>query len=142
MPSSARRSARQLFFWRRALARIVRRSGPTAQRLTAGFRRDALSYLLVLRLVPLFPFWLVNLAAATAGLPLQRYVVGTFVGIIPATFIYASLGEGIGAVIAEGRRADFGLLLRPPVLLPLLGLAILALLPVVYRRWRSAGGSE
>jgi uncharacterized membrane protein YdjX (TVP38/TMEM64 family) len=126
---------------RAGLAGIVMRAGPAAQRLTAGFRRNALSYLLVLRLVPLFPFWLMNLAAGATDLPPRTYVVGTFVGIIPAAFIYASLGEGIGSVITEGE-PDFGLLLRAPVLLPLLGLAVLALLPVARRRRRNTHGSE
>jgi uncharacterized membrane protein YdjX (TVP38/TMEM64 family) len=127
---------------RAGLAGIVMRAGPAARRLTAGFRRNALSYLLVLRLVPLFPFWLMNLAAGATDLPPRTYVVGTFVGVIPAAFIYASLGEGIGAVITEGQQPDFGLLLRAPVLLPLLGLAVLALLPIVHQRWRNTVASE
>ena len=60
------------------------RAGPWIRRLEAGFRENALSYLLVLRLVPLFPFWLVNLVPAFLGVPLTTYALGTFVGIIPA----------------------------------------------------------
>ncbi len=63
-------------------------------------------------------------------------MLGTFVGIIPATFVYASLGTGFGMVIAEGRRPDPTILFRPSILLPILGLAALALVPVLYRRWR------
>jgi uncharacterized membrane protein YdjX (TVP38/TMEM64 family) len=121
---------------RAGLAGVVVRAGPWAGRLAAGFRRDALNYLLFLRLVPLFPFWLVNLVAGAAGLPLRTYVAGTLVGIIPGTFVYASLGVGLGAVIAEGRRPDLAAIFRPSILLPLIGLAALALLPVLYRRWR------
>jgi uncharacterized membrane protein YdjX (TVP38/TMEM64 family) len=121
---------------RAGLAGLAARAGPRTERLAIGFRRDALNYLLVLRLVPLFPFWLINFVAGAAGLPLWKYVVGTLIGIIPGTFVYASLGVGLGQIIAEGRRPDLGAILRPGVLLPLLGLSALALLPLAYLRLR------
>jgi uncharacterized membrane protein YdjX (TVP38/TMEM64 family) len=112
---------------------FARRAGPFAARLEAGFRRNAFNYLLVLRLVALFPFWLVNLVAALLDVPLRTYVLATLIGIVPGTFVYASLGAGLGAAIEH---PDLGIVFRPSVLLPLLGLAALALLPVAYRRWR------
>ena len=90
----------------------------------------------VLRLVPLFPFWLVNLVPAMLAVPLSTFAAATLIGIVPATFVYAGVGNGLGAVLDRGEAPDFGLVLEPRVLLPLLGLAFLALLPVVYRRWR------
>jgi len=125
---------------RAGLAGLAARAGPWAERLAAGFRRNSFNYLLVLRLIPLFPFWLVNLAAGAAGLPLRVYILGTLIGILPATFIYANLGTGLGAVIAEGRSPDFALLLHPGLLLPILALAALALLPLLYQRWRARRG--
>jgi uncharacterized membrane protein YdjX (TVP38/TMEM64 family) len=121
---------------RAGLARLAAGAVPRAAQLQAGFQRNAFSYLLVLRLVPLFPFWLVNLVAGAAGLPLRVYVLATFLGIIPVTFVYASLGSGLGAVLAQGREPDLAVVFRPGVLLPLLALAALALVPVLYRRWR------
>ena len=121
---------------RAGLAGLVERAGPRVRRLEAGFREDALSYLLVLRLVPVFPFWLVNLAAGAVGMRLWIYVLATFFGMAPTSFIYASLGNGLGEVLAQGRNPDFAVLFRPSVLLPILGLAALALLPVLYKRWR------
>ncbi|MDF2097492.1 TVP38/TMEM64 family protein [Aquibaculum arenosum] len=112
------------------------RVGGTLERMRAGFRRDAFSYLLVLRLIPLFPFWLVNLVPAFLGVPLRIYVAATAIGIIPGTFVYASVGNGLGAVVEAGEATELGLLLRPAVLLPLLGLALIALLPVAYRLWK------
>jgi uncharacterized membrane protein YdjX (TVP38/TMEM64 family) len=112
---------------------VARRAGPLAARLEAGFRRDAFNYLLVLRLVALFPFWLVNLVAALLGVGLRTYVLATLIGIVPGTFVYASFGSGLGAAIEH---PDLDLIFRPAVLLPLLALALLALLPVAYRRWR------
>ena len=121
---------------RAGLAGLVERAGPRVRRLEAGFREDALSYLLVLRLVPIFPFWLVNLAAGAVGMRLWVYVLATFFGMAPTSFIYASLGNGLGEVLAQGRHPDLAVLFRPSVLLPILGLAALALLPVLYKRWR------
>jgi len=115
---------------------LVARAGPRVGRLEAGFREDALSYLLVLRLVPISPFWLVNLEAGAVGLRLLVYVLATFFGMAPTSFIYASLGNGLGEVLAQGRHPDLGVLFRPSVLLPILGLAALALLPVLYKRRR------
>jgi len=111
------------------------RAGPFIRKLEDGFRANALNYLLVLRLVPLFPFWLVNLVPAFLGVRLSTFVVGTFIGIIPGAFVYASLGSGVGALIESGERPDLGIIFTPRVLLPLVGLAVPALLPVAYK-WR------
>jgi uncharacterized membrane protein YdjX (TVP38/TMEM64 family) len=129
---------------RAGLTGLIDRAGPRLRRIEAGFREDALSYLLVLRAVPIFPFWLVNLAAGAVGLRLSVYVLATFVGMIPASFIYASLGSGIGDVLAQGHEPDIdiGALCRPSVLLPIIGFAVLVLLPVVYKRWRGARSKQ
>lgn len=111
--------------------------GPQMRRIEAGFRQNALNYLLVLRLVPVFPFWLVNLVAGASGMRLTSYVAATFFGIIPAAFVYASLGSGLGLLVSEGRPPDLHILFRPGILLPILGLAVLALVPVAYRQWRA-----
>jgi uncharacterized membrane protein YdjX (TVP38/TMEM64 family) len=122
---------------RSAFADLLRaRAGGTLAKLEAGFRRDAFNYLLVLRLVPLFPFFVVNLAAAFLGTPIGTFVVATFVGIIPATFIYASVGSGLGTVFDAGGTPDLRLILSWPVLGPLAGLAVMSLIPVVYKRLR------
>ena len=87
---------------RAGLQGLIGRTGPRGQRLEAGFREDAFSYLLSLRLVPIFPFWLVNLIAGLAGMRLSTYVAATFLGMIPGALVYASLGSGAGALIAAG----------------------------------------
>jgi uncharacterized membrane protein YdjX (TVP38/TMEM64 family) len=120
---------------RTGLAGLVDRAGPRVQRLKARFRADAFSYLLCLRLVPLFPFWLVNLAAGAANMPLSVYLTATFFGMIPGTFVYAGIGNSVGSLIATGQRPDHYAIFRPNILLPLIGLALLALLPVVFRHW-------
>ena len=120
---------------RTALGDVLRaKAGPFVSKMEDGFRANALSYLLVLRLIPLFPFWLVNLVPAFLGVSTTTYIVGTFVGIIPGTFVYASVGNGLGALIDAGQDPDLGIIFRPEILGPLIGLAVLALLPVIYKR--------
>ena len=118
---------------RAGLGGLTRRAGRFVAKLEAGFRADAFNYLLVLRLVPIFPFWLVNLASAVVGVRLPTYVLATFLGIMPATFIFASLGNGLGSLVEE---PDLALIFKPSLLLPIVGLALLALVPVGYKRWR------
>lgn len=111
------------------------RAGGYLQKFERGFRRNALNYLLFLRLVPLFPFWLVNLVPAFLGVSLRVFVIATFIGIIPAALVLASVGNGLGAILDQGLRPDLGIVFRPGILLPLLGLAALALVPIVYRKF-------
>jgi uncharacterized membrane protein YdjX (TVP38/TMEM64 family) len=113
------------------------RAGPWLQNMEAGFRDNALSYLLVLRLVPLFPFFIVNLVPALLGVPLSTYVLGTFVGIIPGAVIYATVGAGLGSIFDAGGEFSATDILTPQVLLSLIGLAVLAMLPVVYKKFKT-----
>jgi uncharacterized membrane protein YdjX (TVP38/TMEM64 family) len=113
------------------------RAGPFLKRMEAGFREDALNYLLVLRLIPLFPFWIVNLVPAFLGVPLWTYVLGTFIGIIPGSFVFASVGAGIGSVLDSGEDFSPSSVLTPQIVIALVGLAALALLPVVYRKLKA-----
>lgn len=126
---------------RTALGDILRkRAGNTVRRMEAGFRENAMSYLLFLRLVPVFPFWLVNLVPAFLNVPLRTYVVGTLIGIIPGSVIYASVGNGLGAVFDEGGSPDLGIIFKPEILFPILGLAVLALVPAIYKKIKGRSG--
>ena len=101
-----------------------------------GLRDNELSYLFILRLVPLFPFFLVNVAPALFNVKTRNYVLSTFFGIIPGSFVYASVGNGIGAVFDRGGEADLGgLMFQPQVILPIVGLILLALVPILYKRF-------
>ena len=113
---------------------LRRRAGPWLARMQDGFNANALSYLLVLRLVPLFPFAVVNLAAAVLGMKLRDYALATFIGIIPGSFVYTAVGVGLGSVFDQGREFTPAGILTPQVLMALGGLACLALVPVVYKK--------
>jgi uncharacterized membrane protein YdjX (TVP38/TMEM64 family) len=119
---------------RAGLGGLAQRAGRLVGKLEAGFRADAFNYLLVLRLIPIFPFWLVNLVPALVGVGLPTYMLATFLGILPGTFVYASLGNGLGDLVEE---PDLAIIFKPSLLVPIVGLALLALLPVGYKHWRS-----
>jgi uncharacterized membrane protein YdjX (TVP38/TMEM64 family) len=108
--------------------------GPLAGRIAAGVRRDAVPYLLSLRLVPLFPFVLVNLVPAFCGVGLRVFVLTTMVGILPATFVFALAGAGLGDVLAAGGSFEIGAVLTPQLLGALGGMAALALATIPLRR--------
>jgi uncharacterized membrane protein YdjX (TVP38/TMEM64 family) len=122
---------------RTALGDALRdKAGPRIKKMEQGFREDAFNYLLVLRLIPIFPFWLVNIVPAFLGVPLTTYIAATFLGIIPGSFVYASVGNGLGAVFDAGGTPDLGIIFRAEIILPIVGLALLAALPVAYRRFK------
>ncbi len=110
--------------------------GPSMQKMSKGFQANALNYLLFLRLIPLFPFFVVNLVPAFLGVKTRTYIVGTFVGIIPGSFVYSSVGAGIGSIFDAGETFDPTDILTPQVMIALIGLAILALLPVIYKKFK------
>jgi uncharacterized membrane protein YdjX (TVP38/TMEM64 family) len=122
------------------------RSGPWLDRLREGFQENAWSYLVVLRVLPMCPFVVVNVGAAVLGVRLRTYALATFLGMLPGSFVYAGVGSGLGAVLADGGKPDPQIMLEPGILVPLLLLAILALLPVGYkwakrRAWQGRGGA-
>ena len=120
---------------RHAFADFFRaRAGGALRRMERGFRANALSYLLFLRLIPVFPFWLVNLVPALLGVPLRTFFLGTLIGILPGSFVYTLVGNGIGAVLDAGGEPDLGIIFEPEVLAPLVGLALLSLVPVLVKR--------
>jgi len=131
---------------------LRQRAGPWLKKLEAGFQDNALSYLLFLRLVPAFPFWLVNIAPAFLGVSLRTYVIGTFVGIIPGTFVFAFLGTGLDSIIVEQQEKvaickasgqaiceesfQLGSLFTTEIVLSFVALGVISLLPIVIKRFR------
>jgi uncharacterized membrane protein YdjX (TVP38/TMEM64 family) len=132
---------------------LLRRAGSRIQSLASGFQRQAFSYLLFLRLMPVMPFWLTNLAAAFFGMRLKTFVLATQVGMLPASFAFAFAGSGLDDVIATQERiraqciasgrADCAIafnvksLLTSELMIALGALGILALAPIVVRYWQS-----
>lgn len=96
--------------------------------------------LFLIRLIPAVPFFVANLVPALVGVPLRRYVISTFFGIMPGTLVYTSVGAGLGAVFEAGETPDLGIIFAPQVLLPILGLCALAALPILLKPLRRGRG--
>jgi uncharacterized membrane protein YdjX (TVP38/TMEM64 family) len=107
------------------------------KKLETGFQRNAFSYLLALRLVPVIPFFAINLIPAFLGVKLWMFVVTTLIGIVPGAVVYAGLGNSLNAILYAGGTPDLRIILKPEILLPILGLIALSLLPVGLKWWRS-----
>jgi len=105
--------------------------GALGEKINAGFTKDAFSYLLFLRLVPLFPFFLVNLAPAFTSIPVRTFIAATFIGIIPGSFVFVNLGQTLGRIdslqglVSRETLAAFALL------------GAFALVPVLLRKFKS-----
>lgn len=135
-----------LFFLatRGALGALLRaRVGGRVRRIEDGFRGNAFNYLLAIRLMPVAPVYLTNLAVGLVGMNAGAFALATFLGLIPATIVFASVGHGLRAALDAGVDADPAaaaqrMLLSPEIILPILGLIVLALAPVAWRRFRRA----
>lgn len=113
---------------------LRRRARGFVSRMQEGFNKNAFSYLLLLRLIPLFPFVIVNIVPALVGMKTRSYVLATLIGIIPGVFAFVSAGNGLGAVIETGGEVKLsGLFTQPEILTPIIALSLLALIPIAYR---------
>src|SRR5215468_2463051 len=110
---------------------LRRRLGSLGERVNEGFTRDAFHWLLFLRLTPIFPYFLVNLAPALTDIPVRTYVAATFLGIFPSTFIFANLGQTLGRIDSAQQ------LVEPQTLIALALLGVFAVVPIFVRQWRS-----
>lgn len=111
-------------------------SGNYMKKFEKGLKENELSYLFILRLIPIFPFFVVNFAPALFDVKVRNYVLSTFFGIMPGSFVYASVGQGLETVLAEGGKESLsGIMLQPKILLPIVGLIALSLLPILYKKF-------
>jgi uncharacterized membrane protein YdjX (TVP38/TMEM64 family) len=135
-------------------AALKARAGPFVTKLSSGFRENAMSYLLFLRLTPVFPFWLVNIAPAVFNVPVGTYVLATLVGIIPGTFAFAFIGSGLDSLIEAQEAANPGCaaagtctlevsaFVTTEMLLAFCALGFASLIPVVLKRIRKSRPSD
>lgn len=112
---------------------FVKRASGWANKFELGFKKNAFNYLLTLRLIPVFPFWLVNIASALLDVPLSTFVLATALGIIPGSFVYVLLGNSLGYLFDRGQTPNLGIIFTPHILLPLIALGLLSLLPILYK---------
>lgn len=117
-------------------ARIAAQRSNWIKKLEKGFQKNAFHYLLMLRLVPVFPCWLSNISAGALNVPVRTFVLATIIGVTPATLIYVLVGRGLDKIIAAEPATGMRIFLAPSILLPLIGLALLTLIPVIYKSVR------
>lgn len=116
---------------------LRKRVGPWLGTFEKGFQKDEFHYLLALRLVPVFPFWVLNIAPALFGMRLRNFALATFLGIIPGSFVFVWIGRGAAETIALGGQVNASeLFFKPHIIGPMIGLAALALVPVLLRKWK------
>jgi uncharacterized membrane protein YdjX (TVP38/TMEM64 family) len=116
---------------------LAQKGGKWLSKLEKGFEQNAFSYMLVLRFIPIFPFWVINIAAGMLNVKLRHYFFGTLLGIIPGSLVYVAIGHGLGSVLDQGKTPDFSIIFKPEILLPLIGLSILSLIPVIYKKFKA-----
>ena len=117
------------------------RMGPWLKKMEAGFQKNAFNYLLAMRLIPLFPFFVVNLVPAFLGVRLQTYILATVIGIVPGTFVLVQVGVGLGSIFESGEELSLANAFTTDIVLALIGLAILSLLPILYKKFKGIRSS-
>jgi len=131
--------AAQTSFGARLGAKLEGSEG-VVKKIKDGIDENQWSMLFLMRLLPVVPFFVANIVPAILEVPLRRYVISTFLGIMPGAVVYTSVGAGLGEVFARGETPNLGIIFEPQILLPILGLSALALLPVIFKAVRGKQG--
>ena len=113
-----------------------KRAGGWVAKMRGGFKENAFQYLLVLRFIPIFPFWVVNIVPGVIGVRTTTFISATFIGIIPGSFVYVLLGNGLGYFFDQDQTPNLAIIFEPRIFLPLLALGVLSVVPVVYKKWK------
>ncbi|WP_341368217.1 TVP38/TMEM64 family protein [Yoonia sp. BS5-3] len=110
------------------------------KKIKDGIDENQWSMLFLIRLVPAVPFFLANLIPSFLEVPLHRFAISTFFGIVPGTVVYTSVGAGLGDVFARGETPNLGIIFEPQIIFPILGLCVLAAMPIVINALRGKKG--
>jgi uncharacterized membrane protein YdjX (TVP38/TMEM64 family) len=119
--SAATAGALVVFLLASTIARefFSQRAGGAIDSVQTAFHRSPIRWLLTMRLIPFFPFWLVNIIPALLQMRMRDYVLATAVGIIPGTAVYVSVGRGLDTILDQGLKPQWNLIEHPEVWLPL-----------------------
>jgi uncharacterized membrane protein YdjX (TVP38/TMEM64 family) len=123
------------------LAAKMETSQGAVKKIKEGIDQNQWSMLFLIRLVPAVPFFVANLVPALVGVPLGRFAISTFLGIIPGGLVYTSVGSGLGEVFERGATPNLGIIFEPQILLPILGLCVLAMLPIIVKTLKGRKGN-
>ncbi|KJZ18973.1 TVP38/TMEM64 family protein [Loktanella sp. S4079] len=122
------------------LSQKMDRAEGLVKKVKAGINDNQWSMLFLMRLLPIVPFFLANLIPSFLGVPLHRFVISTFFGIIPGAVVYTSVGAGLGEIFASGQPPNLGIIFEPAILFPIIGLSALAALPIFIKAIRGKKG--
>jgi uncharacterized membrane protein YdjX (TVP38/TMEM64 family) len=115
---------------------LRQKAGPFLQKMEAGFQKNAASYLLFLRFVPVFPFWIVNIAPAFFSVPLRTFVWTTLIGITPGAFVFTLAGGGLETIIGSQEPFSIGMIFNTQIKLALCMLGVVALIPIIIKKFK------
>lgn len=121
---------------------FIKKTKGYLEKMREGFQKNAISYLLFLRLVPLFPFWLVNIAPAFFKVPLITFFWTTLIGIMPGAFVYSQAGVGLAAIFDEGKELNIETIFNWPMRIALIALGFFVLIPVIVKKMRKKRGKK
>ncbi len=120
----------------KTLAAKMEASDGVLKKLKTGLKENEISVLFLLRLVPAVPFFVANLLPALVGVKFRNFVFTTILGIIPGALVFTWIGVGLGEVFDRGESPDLSLLWEPQIIGPILGLSVLAALPILIKTLR------
>jgi uncharacterized membrane protein YdjX (TVP38/TMEM64 family) len=123
-----------------SLGKKLENSDGAVKKIKDGIDENQWSMLFLIRLVPAVPFFLANLIPSFLEVPLHRFVISTFFGIIPGSVVYTSVGSGLGEVFARGETPNLGIIFEPQIIFPIIGLCVLAALPIAINALRGKKG--
>ena len=118
----------------KTLTQKIDTSDGTIRKFRDGIRKNEISYLLLIRLIPIIPFAVANIAPALFDVSLKRFFVTTYLGIIPGGFVFTWLGVGLSEVFANNQKPNFNIIFEPYIIGPLVGLCVLSLIPIILKR--------
>ena len=122
------------------LGQKLEKSDGIVKQIKEGIDKNQWSMLFLIRLVPAVPFFVANLVPSFLEVPLRRFVISTFLGIMPGALVYTSVGAGLGEVFARGETPDLSIFWDPKIILPILGLCALSALPILLNTIRGKKG--
>jgi uncharacterized membrane protein YdjX (TVP38/TMEM64 family) len=120
---------------------VIIKSDGLLKKIEHGFQQNAFHYLLMMRLIPIFPCWLSNISAGMLNVPFKTFLSATMLGVVPATFIYVLAGKGLKKIIEWQETDILNLVFTPTIFFPLFGLAMLSLFPLLYKKFNSKRSS-
>lgn len=113
---------------------LAARAGPWLVIFKQGIHHNLFRYLFTVRLIPLFPFWVVNIIPPLLGMHFRQYAIATFFGIIPDIVIFCSVGNGLNTVFEQNTTPNLSIIYDPSIFIPLVFLIILVISPILYHK--------